>query len=423
MANKSENSKINGQQRPSKGKLTTQFARDRKPTGNLRRFGYWFRRHKLGGISLCLLVLLILVAVFADFLSPYPPDYLKNRVRVVLPESCEYFPTRECQQESTLARYVPPNRVHIFDDSGLRWPYVCALKARINQVGAILSYREDCSQKYPIRFFVRNPNYEYKLFGLFETNVHLFGATEPKAPLLFGNIASQASLFLLGTDSNTRDLLSRILVGSRVSLGISLAAILLSLLIALPLGGLSGYIGGGIDSFIQRIVEGVLTFPRLALILVLIVSIKGISGRLFGIILLLACFNSVSLARILRGQILAMREADYIEAARAQGAGHGRIILRHILPQTASTVIVSTALAIPNLLVLESFLSYLGKGVPSVIPSWGLLLKDIGDVALLPYHPWLLFPAGAIFLTVLTCTFLGDALRDWFDPFSQNQAR
>lgn len=393
----------------------------------LRKFGRWLRQHKLGGFSLCVLAFLGLIAIFADFLSPYAPG-VQNEVQ--LSEKLEMIHRLTGKVVTRYARWVPPSQnIHFFDKMGLHWPYICTLIKEKEWPSP--SYKEDCAQKYPLRFFVHNPNYEYKFFGFFNLNVHLFGFTDPEAPLFGGTSVPEARFFLLGTDKLARDLLSRILYGTRASLGISFAAVLMSLLFALPLGGLSGvlgkfsgYFGRAMDTLIWRMVEGVLTFPRLALLLIIAVLVREQSTRLFWIIFILAIFNSVSLAQILRGQVLAIGEADYIEAARAQGAGHGRVIWRHILPQTVSTIVVSATLAIPNLLMLESFLSYLGLGI-EIKPSWGGLLKSINDVgpASLPYYPWLLFPAVAIFLTVLACTFLGDALRDWFDPFSQRQAK
>lgn len=383
---------------------------------SFKRLWDWLRGNKLGAISLFILILLVIIAAFADFLSPYSPNYIKNKVPVVQPDLCQDFPgLKECQQEDALAIYAPLTKIHFFDADGFSWPYVCTLKS--NGSGTNLAYQEDCTQRYPIKFFVHNSHYEYKLLGLFKTNVHLFGATKSNAPLFFSKVSPEGSLFILGTDGKTRDLLSRILMGTRASLGISLIAVFLSLVIALPIGGLSGYFGGVADTFIQRIIEAVLTFPRLAILLVLVVAFQDPNFRLSGMILLLAFFNAASVSRILRGQVLKIREANYIEAVRAQGAGHGRILLKHILPQTTSTITVSTTFAIPNLLMLESFLSYLGYGVPETIPSWGILLKEIGEVHRLPLHPWILFPGLAITLTVLACTFLGDALRDWYDPF------
>jgi peptide/nickel transport system permease protein len=270
--------------------------------------------------------------------------------------------------------------------------------------------REDCSQRYPLHLFARSPHYRYKLLGLLETDLHLLASTEAQAPL-----------FLLGTDGQGRDLLSRILTGSRISLGISMIAVLLGLALAIPMGALSGYFGGKVDTVIQRVVEGTLTFPRLALLLVLASAFRGAEERLLGMVALLALVGWAPLARMLRAQTLALREEGFIEAAHALGAGHLHILRRHILPLVASTIIVSTTLTLPNLLMLESFLSYLGYGVPETLPSWGLLLNELRDVHLLPSRPWLLSSGVGITLTALACTILGEALQARFDHFRRTR--
>jgi len=307
----------------------------------------------------------------------------------------------------------------LFDEEGIfRWPYICGWEWHqiILQGGLKIAWelREDCSRKYPIRLFVRNPSYRYKLLGLFETDLHLFGSADPQAPL-----------FLLGTDGEGRDLLSRILVGSRISLGISTLAVLLGLILSLPLGAISGYFGGKTDMVIQRVVEGTLVFPRLALLLVLASAIRGTEERLVGMVLLLALVGWAPLARMLRAKVLAVKEEGFIEAARALGVGHGYILIKHILPHLAGTIIVSTTLALPSLLMLESFLSYLpgGYGVPETLPSWGLLLREVSEVHLLPNRPWLLLPGGAIALTVFGCSLLGEALQERFDPFKHGRGK
>lgn len=371
------------QSRHQPDRLETEVER---PLTRIRRLFRWFRGHKLGGLAAAALVVLFLSALFADFLSPYPPHLLDTKA------------------------LVPPMRVHMVDENGgLRWPYVCAIEQQTDISTGRKFYREDCSQKATIRLFV--PGYHYKLLGLFDFNLHLFGTTDPEVPF-----------FLFGTDSLGRDVFSRILAGSRASLGISLLAVLVSLLIALPLGTLAGYCGGRVDTIIQGLTDTTLILPRLALLLVLASAVKDQQWRLWGMIAVLALVGWAPLARMLRARVLALREAEFVKAAQALGAGHGRILLRHLLPQTSSTVIISATLAAPNILMLEIFLSYLKYGVPETMVSWGLLLREIRDyiTQLFAYYPWLLIPAGFVVITVLAFNFLGDALRDAFDPVSQN---
>lgn len=332
------------------------------------------------------------MALFADFLSPYDPyEHVAERI-----------PHPQGQPP-----VFPPTRLHLLGGSG-HLLYICAYEwVRIIQQGGFrISWelREDCTRTYPLRLGVKG--HRYRVLGLWETDVHLFGTGNPQAPL-----------FLLGTDGKGRDLLSRLLAGSRVSLGISGLAVLLALLLASPLGALSGYFGGRTDLMIQGVVEGTLTFPRLALILVLASAVRGAEERLIGMTLLLALVGWAPMARMLRAQVLALREEGFIEAARALGAGHGWIVLRHLIPHLSGTIIISATLALPSLLMLESFLSYLGYGVPDTLVSWGSILQEVSEVQFLPGRPWLLWAGGAIALTALACTLVGETLRERFDPF------
>lgn len=380
-------------------------------------FRQWMVQHKAGGLSLALLVLLGLSTIFADFLSIHSPD---QRVAMsVIDASPRGAPLS-----------LPPIWPSWIREGELRWPYICAAgrwehpydKVKKRHLQGKWVFVRDCSQRYFLRFLVHVPNYKYKLLGLFETDIHLFGAAKPGTPLFLAQADPQALLLPLGATGRGDDLLSNTLVGGRASLAISLIAVLLSLVLALPLGGLSGYLGGKTDTLIQRVTDGIMAFPRLALLLVLGATFVKPGLRLWGMILLLGVLGWAPIARTLRGQILSLREADFIAAAWAIGASHGRILLRHILPQTISTILVLATLAIPNVLVLESFLDYLNRGVPEGIASWGSLLKDVGEIASLPLHPWVLFSGVPIILTVLAFTFLGDALRDWFDPFRESRA-
>lgn len=370
----------------------------------------WMGQHKAGALGLILLALLGFIVIFADFLSFHPPSQLVGYRIGASPRGAP--------------RHLPPIWPSFVREGGLHWPSLCA-GARWKQAydpnkqSFTWVLETDCSRRYVVRFFVHVPDYSYKLLGLFETDIHLFGAAEPGTPLLLGTADSKAPLLLLGADGQGRDLLSRILVGSRASLGISLLAVLLSLALTLPLGGLTGYLGGKTDSLVQRVADGILAFPRLVLLLVLGATIVDPDLRFWGMILLLGLVGWAPMMRTLRGQILSLREAEFITAAQAVGVGPGRILLRHILPQTLSTLLIAATLAVPNVLILESFLSFVGHGVPAGIPSWGALLKDVSEIHMLSYYPWVLFAGIPIILTVLTFTLLGDTLRDWFDPYYQ----
>jgi len=379
---------------------------DEGPTspGTWSAWGRWSLKHKAGSLSLIFLLVLGLGSVLADFISLNPPSQVAKAID---------------ERPSS----VPPMGLSTVAEGNLRWPFVCARQWKniFNSKTHLKEwkFKQDCAQQYVLRFFVHNPNYRYKLFGVLETDLHLFGMSEPGTAWFLATAVPEAPLLPLGSNSRGQDLFSLILVNSRVSLKIILVAVLLSLALALPLGGLSGYLGGKTDTLIQRVVDGIMAFPRFLLLLALGASIVDVNLRFWGMVFILGFVGWAPMARTLRGQILPLQKMDFIEAAKASGAGHVRILRKHVLPQTTSTILVSITLAIPNILVLESFLSYLGRGVPD---SWGSLLKDMGETVLLSGNLWWLFPGIPIILTVLACIFLGDALHDWTDPFSRSSA-
>lgn len=343
-----------------------------------------FRHHKVGRAGAVIIALFFLMLIFAEFLSPYPHT-----------------------QQFRDATYAPPTRIHIFDENGrLTRPFVYAVKRTLNTELWQWEYTEDRSQKYYLRFFVRGA--PYKLFGLIPTNLHLFG------------VEDGGKIFLFGTDEMGRDLFSRIMMGSRVSMVIGLFVQAISLPIALLLGGVSGFYGGGVDMFLQRVFEIVMSIPTLPLWLALGLSLpRGWSPtmRFFGLAGIMALIGWAGRARVVRGVVLAIRSMDFTEAARAVGANDLRIIFRHIVPNLASYLIVSVTLGIPGAIIGESGLSFLGIGISEPMVSWGLLLSKANNAATIQNYPWLLLPGVFITVAVLAFNFLGDALRDAFDPF------
>ena len=331
--------------------------------------------------------LIFIAVVFASFFAPYRPE-----------------------QANLRHSYLPPQRIHFFDEEGrfhLR-PFTYRLVKSVDPVTLALKYKEDTSMKYFVTFFVRS--WEHKPFGLFKTNVHLFGVEEG------------GTVYLFGTDQHGRDLFSRILFGGRLTLLIALGAGALAGIFGAMVGTTSGYLSGAVDTVIQRLIEVFLCFPALPLWMALSAALprdwKPIN-TVYAITVIFALLGWPGIAREVRGKVLSYREADFVLAARAVGAGSRRIILRHVLPQALSHIIVAVTTAVPGLMIGESTLSFLGLGVQPPMASWGALLQKAQDLQTLAYQRWIMIPGLFIMITVLAFSFLGDGLRDAADPFSQ----
>jgi peptide/nickel transport system permease protein len=338
-----------------------------------------FRKNRVGVIGLWILGILYAVALFAGFLSPY-----------------------EITTQHTESPFQPPQGLHFVHEGQLRLPFAYPMKFERDPVTFVKKYLEDRTDPQPLRLFTRGEPYGF--LG-FTTNLHLFGL-------------DRGSFFPLGTDKFGRCLLSRMLVGSQVSLTVGIIGILISFSIGILMGGISGYFGGWIDTAIQRLVEVLLSFPRLPLLLALafIIPANWPSSFVYlGIVAVLSLIGWAGLARVVRGQVLATRQLEYVQAARAIGASDFRIILRHIVPNLTSYLIVAATLALPGYILGESALSFLGLGVKEPMTSWGLLLQDAKGFETLNLYPWLLWPGLMIVLAVLAFNFAGDALRDAAD--------
>lgn len=339
-----------------------------------------FRRHSLAMGALIVLAILYLSSIFASFLAPYPEDR-SNRQK--------YF--------------HPPTKIHFFDEDGrLTRPYV--YNYRLADVGRRL-YEPQTNQKYPIKFFVRSGQ-PYKLLGLFETNWRLYGVDSP------------AVVYPLGGDHFGRDVVSRLLYGSRKSLFIVIPVLVVTFTIGLAYGGIAGYFGGRIDNLMMRGAEIVMAIPSLYLLLVLAGLLRDLqpTQRFYGIVLILSLISWSGLSRVIRGMVLSLRRQEFVEGALAIGASNMRVIARHILPNTVSYVIVSATLQIPGFILGESSLSFLGLGIQEPAASWGLMLSRATDLSTLTRYPWLLIPGFFIFITVLAWNFVGDGVRDALDP-------
>jgi peptide/nickel transport system permease protein len=228
-------------------------------------------------------------------------------------------------------------------------------------------------------------------------------------------------MYLLGADRLGRDVLSRMAHGTRISMSIGLVGVTISLILGIILGGISGYYGGGVDNFIQRVIEFIRSMPTIPLWLGLAAAVPTTWGPLqvyFAITIILSFIGWTGLARVVRGRFLTLREEDFVMAARLDGASQRKIMFRHMLPAFYSHIIASVTLSIPGTILAETSLSFLGLGLRPPVVSWGVLLQEAQNVRSVATAPWLLTPALAVVITVLALNFLGDGLRDAADPYA-----
>jgi peptide/nickel transport system permease protein len=332
------------------------------------------------------------VALFVEFLAPSSPHEVAERYK-----------------------YLPPQGITFRDSQGnlgLR-PGVYGLTSTRNPETLRVSYTADTSKVYPIYLFTRGD--AYKMWGFIESDLHLFGLG-PQAN------AEKAPFYLLGTDRLGRDMLSRIIYGTRVSLVIGLLSVALSLVFGIVLGGISGYYGGVADNAIQRVIEFVRSIPQIPIWLAIAAALPSGWGpiRIFFVItLILSMLSWTGLARVVRGRFLSLREEDFVMAARFAGASEPRIIFRHMVPSFMSHIIATLTLAIPQIILFETALSFLGLGLRPPVISWGVLLQEAQNVQTVAISPWLLLPGVVVVVAILAFNFMGDGMRDAADPYSR----
>ena len=343
-----------------------------------------FKRHKVAMAGLGIVGLMYVLAFLHGFVAPY-----------------------EKMTRLKLNVYMPPVSIHFYDGERLSLrPFVYGVKQGLDPTRKFRVFEEDKSKKYPLRSFVHGD--KYKFLGLFETDRHLFGVDE-------GGVVA-----LLGTDSLGRDVFSRILYGSAISLSIGLMGVIMSFLLGATLGGVSGFYGRWVDTIIQRIIEFLMSVPTIPLWMGLAaaVPVNWPPTRVyFMITLILSLAGWCGLGRIVRSKILELREEDFTMAAMLAGCSSWQIILRHLLPSTMSYLIVHMTMAIPGMMLGETALSFLGLGLRTPVVSWGVMLNDTMDVSAVLTRPWLMWPAAFVIFFVLACNFMGDGLRDAADPY------
>jgi len=349
---------------------------------------WWrFRKHKLAVLSTIILIIMYTIILFGGFFAPYDPR--ANHVKF---------------------QYAPPQTIRFVDAEGrfhIR-PFVYAYTGEMNPDSLRFTYTEDTTKLYPILFFAKGD--PYTLLGKIKTDRHLVG------------VAEGGTLFLLGTEKQGRDLLSRIIIGGQISLSIGLVGIAISFILGVLLGGVSGYYGGILDVIMQRIIEFLRSVPTLPLWMALSAALPprwSVTQVYFGIVIILSLVGWTGLARVVRSKFMSLREEDFIMAARLVGASELRIILRHMVPSFASYLIANITMSVPGMILGETTLSFIGLGLQPPALSWGVLLKDGQAIKTLNEAPWLLWPAVPVVIAVLAFNFMGDGLRDAADPYSR----
>jgi peptide/nickel transport system permease protein len=340
-----------------------------------------FVRNRVAVLGGAIIVLFYVVALFAPFLAPYTETtrFTKNL-------------------------YMPPQLVHLFNEGRLQ-PYVYAYEAKFDE--NLRKTYERTGEKTLVLFFVQGE--PYKLWGVISTDLHLFGG-EGGMPVS-----------LLGTDRQGRDMFSRILYGSRLSLTIGLVGVVLSLILGTLLGITSGYYSGWVDEIIQRLIELIRAIPNVPLWMALSAAIPlswSITQTYFAISIILSLTQWTWLARQLRGQVLALRSQDFVLASKLAGAHDRWVIFKHLVPATLGQIIVVSTLAMPAMILAETALSYLGLGLRPPATSWGVLIQESQNYQSLALYPWVFTPAIAVAICILAFSYLGDGLRDAVDPYT-----
>ena len=345
---------------------------------------WWkFRRHRVAVISAWVLLFFYSSILVSEVISPYNL-HSRNSGHI----------------------YAPPQELHLFHEGKLVGPFVYGFSMTLNTDSMRREFKPDASKVEALRFFCRGD--DYKFWDLIDGDFHLLCPAE------------NGTFFLFGTDRLGRDVLSRIIHGTRISLTVGLLGIAVSFIIGITLGGISGYYGGWIDTVIQRLIEMVRSFPELPLWMALSAALPVNWSPVlvyFGITIILGLLDWPGLARAVRSKLLALREEDFASAAVLMGASPQRVIARHLLPSFTSHLIASLTLSVPSMILGETALSFLGLGLRPPVTSWGVLLNEAQNINVVALYPWLMLPVVPVFIVVLAFNFFGDGLRDAADPY------
>jgi len=366
------------------------------------------KKNPLARMGAIVLMVFYLTVIAAEFVAPYDP-YEAQTAGSLLPPTEVFLQTPD---GDWLGPHVYPTTQGPVDlDTGAR-----EIERDFTQPSPIRLFVQGHEYRWlqirlplPTQFSLTNPQFrEFQLFPGIPGNIHLFGTI------------GEGRFNLLGTDEQGRDQFSRLVYGGRISLSIGLVGILISFPLGLLVGGISGYFGGMTDALLMRVVEVLMTIPALYLLVALAAILPpGLSSsqRFLLIVLITSFVGWAGIARVIRGEVLSIRERAYVQAARAMGGRSLYIILRHVLPQTATYVIIAATLAVPSFILAEAVLSLIGLGIQQPDPSWGNMLTLATNASILVLQPWLVWsPALLIVLTVLAFNLLGDGLRDALDP-------